>query len=134
MDANVCQHCGKDYRAQASQPAKEKTIMPVIGGVLILIGGIITLGGGLALVGAGGFLDSMVPVDFEGFEMLEDILTACGAILVVFALIAILGGIFGIMRKHFGLVLLGGIFGLIGWFIPSLIGIILVAISKKEFE
>lgn len=133
MDANVCPYCGHDFRVQAA-PAKEKSVMPVIGGVLILIGGVLTLLSGVALIGSAGFLDSLMLVDIEGFDAFENLLTACGAILLIFGLIGVIGGIFGIQRKHFGLAIVGGIFSLLGWFIPALIGLILVAISRKEFE
>ena len=59
---------------------------------------------------------------------------ACGAILIVVAIIALLGGIFAVQRKNFGFAVVGGILSLGGWFIPGLIGLILVAISKDEFR
>jgi hypothetical protein len=108
--------------------------MPVIGGVLIMVGGILTLVSGLALMGTGGFLDDLVVYDVEGVDMLEDLLTTCGAILVIFGLIGLLGGVMGMLRKSFGLAIVGGIFALVGWFIPALVGLILIAISKEEFE
>lgn len=73
-------------------------------------------------------------------DMLEDILTVCGIILVVIGLIVLVGGFFGVMRKHWGLAILGGVLGLflIGpWGLASLfslIGLILVAVSKKDFD
>lgn len=135
MDANVCQYCGHDYRALATAPAqKEKSVMPIIGGVLILVGGLIELLAGLALVGSIGVLDSAMPIDFEGVDVLNDIVTVCGAILIILGLVGVVGGVFGIMRKHYGLALLGGVLALPGWFVPALIGLILVAISKKDFD
>ena len=73
-------------------------------------------------------------------DILEDIMTVCGAILIILGLIAAVGGFFGLQRKHFGLVILGGVLGLfiISPYmiasILSLIGLILVAISKKDFD
>ncbi len=133
LDANVCPYCGKDYRVQAA-PAKKHTVMPVIGGILILVGGVLTLLTGIGLVASAGAFDALMIVDFEGFEMIEDILTVCGVIFLILGLIGVLGGVFAIMRKHFGLAVLGGVFALVGWFIPALIGLILVAVSKGEFE
>ena len=135
MDANVCQHCGHDFRAPAGGPvAPKKTVMPVIGGVLILVGGLLTLVAGLALVGTVDALNDLVPVDVEGMDTFNDIVTTCGGILVVFGLIGLLGGVMGMLRKSYGLAIVGGIFAMPGWFVPALIGLILVAISKKEFE
>jgi len=134
-DANVCQYCGHDYRVPAASTApKEKGIMPVIGGILILIGGLIEILGGVALMGSVGALDSLMPVDVEGVEAVEDFLTACGAIFVILGIIGVLGGVMGILRKSWGLAILGGIFALPGWFIPALVGLILVGISRKDFD
>ena len=136
MDANVCQHCGHDFRAPAGGPAapKKKTALPVIGGVLIMVGGILTLVMGLALVGTVGFFDDLMVYDVEGVDSFNDMLTACGAILIIFGLIGVLGGVMGMLRKSFGLAIVGGVFALVGWFIPALIGLILIAISKEEFK
>ena len=101
---------------------------------MILVGGVLTLISGLALVGTVDVLNDMVPVDVEGVDIFSDIVTACGAILVIFGLIGVLGGVMGMLRKSFGLAIVGGVFALVGWFIPALIGLILVAISKEEFE
>ena len=126
-NANVCPYCGHDYRMQAyGQPVKKETAMPTIGGVLILIAGLIELAGGAILIGGSTFF---IPLDFGGAA-----LAICGIVIAVIGVIALLGGVFAIQRKHFGLAILGGIVGLGGWFIPGLIGLILVALSKDEFK
>lgn len=129
-DANVCQYCGHDYRAGAAPPAKKESVMPVIGGILILIAGLIELGYGGLLVAGGSAADSIPVVGGD----VGDILAVCGAIMIILGIIALIGGIFAIQRKNFGLAVLGGVLGLLGWFIPALIGLILVAISKDEFK
>jgi len=80
-------------------------------------------------------------VDVAGIgDMIEDILTVCGAIFIVLGLIAVVGGFFGVMRKHWGIVILGGVLGLfvLGPYMLgslfALIGLILVAVSKKDFD
>jgi len=130
MDANVCPYCGKDYRVQAA-PAKKQTVMPLIGGILIIIGGLSELYSGLVVAFWGDEVNSMLPVDF-GFDTL---LLVCGLIIAVVAIIAIVGGIFAVQRKKFTLAIVGGVFSLLGaYFIVPLIGLILVAVSKNEFE
>jgi len=104
--------------------------MPVIGGILILIAGLIELGYGGLLVAGGSAADSIPVVGGD----VGDILAVCGAIMIILGIIALIGGIFAIQRKNFGLAVLGGVLGLLGWFIPALIGLILVAISKDEFK
>lgn len=140
-DANVCQYCGHDYRAQATAPVPhEKTILSLVGGIFILLSGIIGIGMGAILVSVDfSSLDSYgisVATDF-----LEDILRTCGIILIVFGLIAVLGGVFGVMRKHFGLVIVGAVFGMLCVFSPyliasifGLVGLILVAVARKDFD
>jgi hypothetical protein len=126
---------------QAGAPPVKKTAIPVIGGILILIAGIMGLAMGGILIAID--VDQLADygVDVAGItDTLEDILTVCGAIMIILGLIAVLGGVFGVMRKHWGLAVLGGVIGLfvLGPFmlgsLLSLIGLIMIAISKKEFE
>lgn len=128
-DANVCPYCGHDYRVAMAGPGaqKKETAMPTIGGILIIIGAVLELvvGGALA---AGGTALMGITLGASGF------ITVCGVILVIMAIIALLGGIFALQRKNFGFAVVGGIMALPGWFIPALIGLILVAVSKDEFR
>jgi len=119
----------------------EKTALSLIGGALILIAGLMGLIAGVILLTIS-FEDlDQYGIDVAGVgDMVEDILHACGAIWVIFGLIAVMGGVFGIMRKHFALVIVGAIFGLLCFgpyalgSIFALIGLILVAVSKKDFD
>jgi hypothetical protein len=142
-DANVCQYCGHDFRAPAAAPPHEKTVLSIVGGILILIAGIMGLAMGAIFIVASDNVDTLTDwgVDVAGVgDMVSDILLACGIIVIVLAIIVLLGGFFGVMRKHWGLVILGGVLGLllIGPYmlasIFSLIGLILVAVSKKDFD
>jgi len=112
-------------------PVMEKTAKPVVGGILIIIGALAGIISGAILIWGGAmFLE--IPVvggDVAG------ILATCGIVWLVFGLIGLLGGIFAMMRKHFGLAIVGGVFSLLsGYIIFGLIGLILVAISKNEFS
>lgn len=126
----MCQYCGHDYRAGApgTAPAKKQSALPLVGGILIIIAGIVELISGVWMIAGGSAF-----MDF-GIVDVGDILMICGAIWALFGLIALLGGFFAIKRQHFGLAVLGGILGLGGYFIFALIGLILVAISREEFE
>lgn len=140
MDANVCQHCGHDFRAPAKEEAK-KTVIPVIGGVLIILAGLMGLAfGGLFIALDVSELDEYGLDEVGVTDMVDDILTACGAIFIIVSIIVLLGGFFGVTRKHWGIAIVGGVLGifvglpmLIGS-VLSLIGLILVAVSRKEFE
>lgn len=62
----------------------------------------------------------------------------CGAIGIILSLFALLGGIMSLLRKNWALALVGGILGLftIGFIIGSvlsLVALILIAVSKKEY-
>ena len=141
-DANVCQYCGHDYRAQAAGPAPhEKGVLSLVGGIFILIAGLMGIFAGIVLLTIN--LDQLdqYGIDVAGAtDIIEDILKVCGAIWLIFGLIALMGGAFGIMRKHFGLVILGGVFGLlcVGPYalgsILALVGLILVAVARKDFD
>jgi hypothetical protein len=101
----------------------------MVGGILIIIAGILELITGVSLIAGGSAL-----IDFGDFLGLSDILVICGVIWAIVGLVALLGGFFAIKRQHFGLAVLGGILGLGGYFIVALIGLILIAISREEFE
>jgi len=128
---------------------KEKTMLSLVGGILILIAGImgLVLGGIIIMVadavseGGDDLADWGIDIDVAGMsDFISDIITVCGIIIIVVALIVVLGGFFGVQRKRWGLVILGGVLGLflIGPYflasILSLIGLVLVAVSKKDFD
>jgi len=143
FEANVCPYCGHDYRmpAYAMAVPPKKSSLPVVGGVLILLAGIaaIAMGSFYFVLDTSEIVDSGVTLPPEiSDEDLQNVMYACGSVCIVFGIIAIIGGVFGIMRRHFALVVIGGIFGLlgVGFMIGSLlalIGFILVLVARKEF-
>jgi hypothetical protein len=120
---------------------KKKTVIPVIGGAMLIVAGIMGLFmGGVLLAIDFDDLDQW-GVDVAGVgDMVEDVLTVCGTIVIILSLIVVLGGFFGVMRKHWGIAVVGGVLGLfiIGPMLLGsllgLIGLILIAVSRKEFE
>lgn len=127
FDANVCPFCGHDYRMQmmAPVPQKKDSGMPVAGGVLIIIASL-----GYFLVG--GLMAASGSVVFGLSLGASGVVVACGVLLLLLGVMSLLGGIFAIQKRHFGIAIIGGLF-----VIPSilgLIGLILVAISKDSFE
>jgi len=123
----------------AGPPPKPKTAKPIVGGVLVIIAGLLAIGNGALYM----VLDVSDLGDIPGYDMsmqdIEEILNACGAVMIVFGLIAMVGGVFGVIRKHFGLALVGSIFALIGigfvlGSILGLVGLILIALSRAEFN
>jgi len=105
--------------------AKKESAMPVIGGILIILASLLYLGlGGLIAAGS-----SVALVPSAGTSAWG---VACGVIVLLLGILCILGGIFALQRKHFGLALVAGILTLPS--ILGLIGLILVIVSKDEFH
>ena len=144
MDINVCPYCGHDYRFISAPPAKPRSSKPVAAGALTIIAGV------MALVMAVSFIlidaSDLERLDTEIFAESEitpadlaDILEICGAIGIVFGAIAIIGGVFALMRKHFALAIVGAVFGLLGMgyiigAVLSLVALVLILMSRSEFE
>lgn len=139
--ANFCTNCGKDPHAQPTSSdylsdqvlveSRPRSGLPVAGGILTLVAGILDVAMGLAYLAAGSVALSL------GFD--TGFTTCCGLLAVFFGVGAFIGGIFAIQRKHFLLALVGGIVGIIGvgfiiGAVLSLIGLVLIAVSRAEFE
>jgi hypothetical protein len=111
------------------QMAPKETAYPIVAGVFEILAGIIGLGmGGLTIVGAGAA--STIPyIDVSG------LIFVCGAIWLVFGLLALLGGVFALQRKNYGIALVGAIFSLFaGFLIFGILAIIFIVLAKDEFH
>ena len=125
---------------------KEKTSKPLIAGILLILSGLIAiLFWGSIVMSIDYIIETIDITQIEGMYPefdIEDVkqgLQICGSIGIILSVFPILGGIFSIQRKLWGIALVGGIFGLftLGFIVVSpvmsLIGIILIFISKDEF-
>ena len=112
------------------------------GGVLSIVAGAFEVnGGGIMLASAklgvqfrlwdfalypGIWLEHIIPVDSPWFIIM-------GGLLVVLGIIAILGGIWALRRRSFGLSLAGAVcilpLGILG-----IVAIVCIALAKREFE
>ncbi len=132
---------GESYPVQNQQPTNPSS-MPLIAGLFLIIAGLLgvfTWSSALALDSS--MLQNVLPADSPiSIEQLQSFLLTCGIIGCILSIFALTGGIVAVKRKAWGLALVGGILGLftVGpWFIGSilsLIGLILVMISKKDFQ
>jgi len=117
-------------------PAKPHTMMPMIGGILLIVAALIGISFWAYLMAVGSALASFMPV---GGGLVQTIILVCGGIEIVFGILMLLGGVMAIRRKMWALALVGAILGLFtfGWYglssILSLVAIIILAIAKKEF-
>jgi hypothetical protein len=104
----------------------EKTWKPTVAGILTIIAGAFQIIPGIVIAAIGGFTGIFVGIPW---------LSAIGTPLIVFGIIAIIGGIFALRREVWGLALAGAIFALIApWFILGLLAIIFVSLGKGEFK
>jgi hypothetical protein len=129
------------YQEQSQQPTNH-SYMPLVAGILLIGAGLLglfTWTSALALDSS--MLQSVLPPDAPiTIEQLQSILVTCGIIGCILSILALTGGIVAVKRKAWGLAIVGGMLGLftIGPFfvgsVMSLIGLILVAISRKDFQ
>ncbi len=116
----------------------EKTWMPTVAGILNIVSGAFGLVGGLLLIGLGilggtsiGFSGvgvndiSFVPLFFFGIIALP---------LIILSILAIVGGIYALQRKIWGLALAGSISATLFSQLLGIPAIIFIALSKNEFE
>jgi hypothetical protein len=117
-------------------PAKPQTMMPMIAGIMMIVSAIV----GIAFWAYVAFIASaMVGFLPVGGGAFTTIIAICGAIFIVLGIIELLGGIMALRRKMWALALVGSILGLFtfGFYgissILSLVALIILAISRKEF-
>lgn len=142
-DANVCPHCGHDYRPAMSGHGweSEGTPLPPIGGALIAFAGFAQAVSALSWWAVGGVPHSLIST-VDGVLLVG----VLGLIAMAAGAIAIAGGAFAITRRRLALALIGGAAAVAGGGVLSvyslvalsattlgLIGMILVGISRDEF-
>ena len=153
-DANVCPYCGKDYRqpAPGAMPMaapKQKSALPVVGGVLLILSAVIgiLMAVGLMVISMNvGGVFSLLPVDLQGLlgtavgGIIQTVLLILAVAGLIISILVLLGGYFAVGRRHFGMAMVGAIFGLFvlsPYFIASImsfVGLILIAVSHHEFD
>jgi len=129
------------YPEQNQQPISPSS-MPLIAGILLIVAGLLGLfTWSMALALDSSMLQNVLPADSPiSIEQLQSILVTCGIIGCILSIFALTGGIVALKRKAWGLAIVGGILGLftIGPMflgsIISLVGLILVMISRKDFQ
>jgi hypothetical protein len=103
----------------------EKTWKPTVAGILAIIAGALQVIFGTVVAAVGSL------AWFFGMPWFS----AIGAPLIIFGIVAIIGGIYALRRNIWGLALAGSICALIGpWFILGLLAIIFVSLGKREFK
>lgn len=115
----------------------QKTAMPTVAGIFSIVLGAFQAVGFLGLVVAGLFVAIAdrrgyyyVPAELptrSGFVVLA-------IIMLILAVISIIGGIFALQRRNWGLALAGAITSFLPFDLLGIVPIVLVALSKPEFD
>ncbi len=110
-----------------------KTWKPTTAGILSIIAGAIQVIFGLALstiLAIGGVAGAFASIPGMG-----GVMAAIGVPLIIIGIVAIVGGVYALKRRVWGLALAGAICAVIGpWGILGVLAIIFVAMGKGEFE
>ncbi len=109
-----------------------KTAMPIVAGILSIISGAFKLLGLLVLLAVG----FMMPFSTSRMNVANPIalFAVVGGLLVILGVLAVVGGVYTLQRKNFGLCLAGAIAALLPFDFLGLASVILVALSRKEIE
>jgi hypothetical protein len=106
----------------------EETWRPTAAGILTIIAGVALLIIGLVIVGFGALIPFGFMLWFGG------LLGMVGAPFIILGIIAIVGGIYALKRRIWGLALVGSICALPAGFLLGLLAIIFVSLGKGEFK
>ena len=139
---------GMPTQTNTTSWSKAAGILLIISGVISILTGIVFVMIATILPGIFSSMSSSMsqdqfPHNYSNYsamiQNMSGIYVVCGIIIIVFAIFAILGGIMALQRKMWALALVGAILGLLsfGFFISSIlsiIAIVLLAISKSDFD
>jgi len=112
---------------------------PIVAGVLSIVSGVIGIFMSVALILFSVFFINIesfqmdIPHDFP-FVLLQVVSMVWGIILLVLAIMAIIGGIYALQRKMWGLALAGSIVSMLVFFPTGIAAVIFVGLSKEEFH
>ena len=115
------------------QPESPKTAMPIVAGILTLISGGLKLLGVVVIIIAGFFV-SFAPRMPDRFQHPLVLFSIIGILLLISGVIAVIGGVYTLRRKNWGMSLTGAIFAFLPFNLLGLASIILLALSRREFE
>ena len=113
-----------------------ETNKPIIAGILNIISGALGI-----ISGIGSFIGFYVVSGAWGIPGMEaipafvpGIILGTATFYIIFGVIALIGGLFSVQRKQWGWTLAGSIAAILSFLFLGVPALILVAISKNEFE
>jgi putative membrane protein len=107
----------------------KRTALPTVAGIINIIIGSINL---LSIIGVGiaiAIIWNQSWVDWTALTVLWIVF----AVLLLFSLPSLIGGIYAVQRKNWAIALIGSIASFLTWSVIGLIPLILVILSKDEF-
>lgn len=112
----------------------EKTGKPTVAGIFNIITGVIGILWAIGLfIGYGVVSDAWcVPTGYIP-DFVAGIILAMAIPILILAILALLGGIYSLLRKLWGLALAGSIAAILLFFLLGVPAVILIALSKNEF-
>ena len=120
---------------QQPEPQKNpvpKTALPVVAGILTLVSGVCRLLLIFVLLVIGLIFAAAPRVDSRVHPAV--IIAFIGLFMLVTGVLAVVGGVYNLKRRNWGLSLAGAIAAFLPFNLLGLASIILLAISKDEFE
>ena len=116
----------------------EKTWRPITAGVLNIVSGAIALIWFAMLIIALATIGNIPSIPHMGVVpgpgIVAIILWSWAIPSIIIGILALIGGIYALQRKKWGLVLTGSIAATLFWFFVGIPAIIFTALSKNEFE
>ena len=110
----------------------EKTKKPIVAGILAIISGVFGLLGAINYSIGIGDVSGLGKGDMPPF--VPSIVLGMPIPSIIIAILALVGGIFALQRKRWKWALAGSIAALLSFFLGGIPVIILVALSRNEFE
>ncbi len=107
----------------------EKTWKPTTAGILSIVAGALSVIIGIIIVVVGGTVAGL-----EAIPRISNIFGVIAIPIIILGIVAIVGGIYALRRKIWGLALAGTICALLPWWILGIPAIIFVIMGKNEFN
>ncbi len=123
----------------ATTTPKPKTWKPLVGGIIGITAGVFDLLGSMMLLIAIAVISSsslviteadIYPLTISG---LDSILAVIATYLAVAGIVAVVGGVFALQRKVWGLALAGSIAAVLPFWVFGVTSIVFVGMSREEF-
>ena len=125
----ICTACGE----RVPRATKGPTWKPTAAGILCIIAGVTDVIFGITIVVVGHITRYFLTL--IGMGRLMNVVIAIGPLWIVLGIVAVVGGVYALSRRIWGLALAGSICALIGGnFILGILAITFVSLGKGEFE